>query len=89
MNKLPKSWTTVTPFSKALALSMLIVFPILGFLLGMKYQKEMLTTVDCVYSAFWEPARGGMFQQWGGHMKKGLVWIIPILVVELIFKGYA
>jgi hypothetical protein len=33
--------TTVTPFSKMLALSMLIVFPVLGFFYGMYYQKQM------------------------------------------------
>jgi len=36
---LPKSLTTVTPFSKFLALSMLVVFPILGFHLGQLSQK--------------------------------------------------
>lgn len=43
--KLPKSLTTVTPFSKSLALCMFILFPILGFFLGMTYQK-MLSPQD-------------------------------------------
>jgi len=37
---LPKWATTVTPFSKMLALSMLVVFPILGFYYGMYYQQQ-------------------------------------------------
>src|ERR1700722_15113507 len=37
--KLPKSFTTVTPFTKMLALSMLIIFPICGFFLGIYYQQ--------------------------------------------------
>jgi hypothetical protein len=37
---LPTWATTVTPFSKLLALSMLIVFPILGFYYGMYYQQK-------------------------------------------------
>ncbi len=36
--KLPKSMTTVTPFSKILALSMFIIFPICAFVWGMNYQ---------------------------------------------------
>lgn len=39
--KLPKSFTTVTPFSKTLALSMFIIFPIVAFLLGRIYEKEI------------------------------------------------
>lgn len=42
MAKLPKSFTTVTPFSKALALSILIIFPILGFYLGRWYQQTII-----------------------------------------------
>lgn len=41
---LPKSLTRVTPFSKILALILFIVFPLVGFLMGMQYQK----TVDMV-----------------------------------------
>jgi hypothetical protein len=39
--KLPDWATTVTPFSKMLALSILVVFPILGFYYGMYYQRQM------------------------------------------------
>ena len=42
--KIPKYMTTVTPFSKMLALSMLIIFPILAFYFGMQYQK--VTTIQ-------------------------------------------
>jgi hypothetical protein len=37
--KLHKYLFTVTTFSKTLALSMLIIFPIIGFFLGIQYQK--------------------------------------------------
>ncbi len=37
--KLPKYMTTVTPFSKIVALIMYIVLPILGFYLGVQYQQ--------------------------------------------------
>src|SRR5579864_9036483 len=40
-NGLPTWATTVTPFSKMLALSMLVIFPILGFYYGVYYQKQM------------------------------------------------
>src|ERR1700749_1722129 len=36
--KLSKSLTTVTPFSKTLALAMFIIFPIGAFFWGMNYQ---------------------------------------------------
>jgi hypothetical protein len=39
--KLPKSFTTVTPFSKLLALSLFVIFPIIGFFLGVTYQKTV------------------------------------------------
>lgn len=42
--KLPKYMVTVTPFSKFLALTMLILFPIFGFYLGKQYQK--ITTIQ-------------------------------------------
>lgn len=38
---LPKSLTTVTPFSKALAMVIFILFPILAFFLGMAYQESV------------------------------------------------
>ena len=41
---LPKFLTTVTPFSKALAMIIFILFPILAFFLGMAYQ-ESITNV--------------------------------------------
>ena len=37
--KLPKELTTVTPFSKYLALSLFIILPMLTFFLGMRYQE--------------------------------------------------
>jgi hypothetical protein len=40
-NKLPTWATTVTPFSKMLALSMLIIIPVLSFFYGMYYQRQM------------------------------------------------
>ncbi len=39
--KLPTWATTVTPFSKFLALCILVIFPILGFYFGIYYQKQM------------------------------------------------
>ena len=42
--KIPKYMTTVTPFSKMLALSMLVIFPILGFYVGRYYEKT--TTIN-------------------------------------------
>lgn len=39
--KLPKSFTTVTPLSKILALILLILLPILGFYFGLEYQKAL------------------------------------------------
>ena len=41
MKTLPKSWTTVTPFSKKLALVIFTLFPIFGFFLGRYYQKAV------------------------------------------------
>jgi hypothetical protein len=40
--KLPKSFTTITPFSKMLALAMFIILPVCAFVWGMNYQ----ATVD-------------------------------------------
>jgi len=39
--KLPPSLTTVTPLSKFLALSLFILFPLVGFYAGMEYQKAI------------------------------------------------
>lgn len=41
MKKLPKSWTTVTPFSKSLALFIFITFPIAAYFLGRSVQRVM------------------------------------------------
>lgn len=38
---LPKSLTTVTPFSKYLAMFLFIILPFVGFYLGMRYQKSL------------------------------------------------
>ncbi len=46
MSKLPKSFTKVTPFTKALALSMLIIFPIIGFWLGRYYQANVPAVIQ-------------------------------------------
>jgi hypothetical protein len=40
-NKLPPWATTVTPFSKMLALFMFILLPIVGFYYGRYYQKQL------------------------------------------------
>jgi hypothetical protein len=37
--KIPTSWKKVTPFSKSLALALVILLPFIGFYLGIKYQK--------------------------------------------------
>ncbi len=42
--KASKKWTTVTPFSKAMALAMLIIFPILGVFLGYYLRDNLLQT---------------------------------------------
>lgn len=39
--KLPKSMTTVTPFSKKVALSLFIILPICAFFLGRSYQEKI------------------------------------------------
>ncbi len=40
-SKLPSSLTTVTPFSKMVALALFILLPFLAFCLGMKYQRNL------------------------------------------------
>lgn len=40
--KLPKSWTTVTPFSRMLALILFISLPIFAFWFGTKYEEIKL-----------------------------------------------
>jgi len=48
--KLPENFTTITPFSKYLALTILVLFPFMGFYLGIQYQKtkikELQVTID-------------------------------------------
>src|SRR5205823_342291 len=39
--KIGKTFTTVTPLSKALAMILFILFPFAGFYLGMKFQQKM------------------------------------------------
>ena len=41
--KLPQWLITVTPFSKILAMILFILFPIIGFVLGMGYQENKIT----------------------------------------------
>lgn len=43
--KLPKSFTKVTPFSKTLAMILFILFPILGFFLGVQYERYAGQTI--------------------------------------------
>lgn len=40
--KLPKSWVTVTPFSKIFASILFILLPFVGFYLGIVYQKSLI-----------------------------------------------
>ncbi|HVA96061.1 MAG TPA: hypothetical protein VND99_00235 [Candidatus Acidoferrales bacterium] len=40
-NKLPQWATTMTPFSKYLALSMLVILPVLAFFYGTYYQRQI------------------------------------------------
>ncbi len=54
MSKNKKFWTRVTPFSKALALSMFIVFPVLAFLLGIQYKNSMLPAPTSDPTADWK-----------------------------------
>jgi len=44
--QLPKSFTTVTPFSKLLALALFLLLPVLGFYLGMEYQRTVSIQQD-------------------------------------------
>jgi len=47
-NRFPKWLTTVTPFSKALAMILFIAFPFIGFYLGIKYQQQISVTTSVV-----------------------------------------
>ncbi len=46
--QLPKSFTTVTTFSKILAIVLFVSFPFIGFYLGTKYQAALNDTKDTV-----------------------------------------
>jgi hypothetical protein len=46
IKRLPKSLTTVTPFSKALAMILFILLPFVGFYLGMNYQAAISPEVS-------------------------------------------
>ncbi|MGI8419334.1 MAG: hypothetical protein ACR2LN_01680 [Candidatus Levyibacteriota bacterium] len=39
--KLSRTWTTVTPLSKYLAIALFIIFPFGGFYLGIQYEKKV------------------------------------------------
>ena len=45
---LPKELTTVTPFSKYLAMILFIIFPFVGFYLGSIYEQRALTATQTV-----------------------------------------
>ena len=45
---LPKYLTEVTPLSKKLALALLIILPLVGFYLGIKYQQSLPSTVEYI-----------------------------------------
>jgi hypothetical protein len=45
INKLPQSLTSVTRFSKILALILFIIFPLIGFYLGIKYQQKLTVKI--------------------------------------------
>src|SRR5271166_2512755 len=45
---LPKSLTTVTTLSKILAMALFIIFPFVGFYLGMKYQEKITPKTEYV-----------------------------------------
>lgn len=54
---LPKSLTTVTPFSKILAAILFITFPFAGFLAGMQYQKsfsQQASDQSTLFCKHWE-----------------------------------
>ena len=46
--KLPKSFTTVTTFSKILAMCLFIMFPFAGFYLGIKYQQSFPPKIEYI-----------------------------------------
>ncbi len=50
--RLSKKYTTVTKFSKLLALALFILMPFIGFIIGMRYQKAL----DNAYKSTYYPA---------------------------------
>lgn len=54
MKKLPKSLTTITRFSKTVALILFIALPFIGFYLGIKYQKAITPTEISDPTANWQ-----------------------------------
>lgn len=52
--KLPKSLTTVTPFSKFLALSLFIVVPICAFYLGIYHEEQTRQGFPNFFCKQWE-----------------------------------
>jgi hypothetical protein len=52
--KLPKSLTTVTPFSKMLALSLFILVPIGAFYLGIHYEQQTRQGFPNLFCKQWE-----------------------------------
>lgn len=44
MKKLPKSWTTVTPLSRRIALVLFFLLPVVAFWYGTQYEKFIIST---------------------------------------------
>ena len=55
--KLPKFLTTVTPFSKFLALTLFVTFPFIGFYLGIKYQHLVYSSMPPSVTIFPTPTK--------------------------------
>jgi hypothetical protein len=54
MKKLPKSLTTITPFSKFLALCLFILVPIAAFYLGIHYEQQTRQGFPNPFCKKWE-----------------------------------
>ena len=76
VNKLPKWLTTITPFSKYLAMSLFIVLPFVGFYLGMQYQSKTSTNdeVSIAPVSFTQPSGKVAYRQGGTVLETGNVW---------------
>jgi len=61
--KLPKSLTTVTTFSKILAMIFFIALPFLGFYLGMKYKEGITVKTDSINSTTSKPSSKACTQE--------------------------